>query len=96
MITLTFPDGASREFEAGISGREVAEAIAKSLAKKAVAWAVDGEVVDLEDTVDSDAEIRIVTRDDREAQELIRHDCAHVLAEQCRSCFPARRLRSVR
>ena len=47
MITLTFPDGNAREYELGISGLGVAESIAKSLAKKAVAWAVDDEVLDL-------------------------------------------------
>ena len=88
MITLTFPDGNAREYQAGISGLEVAESIAKSLAKKAVAWAVDGEVLDLADTVDRDAGIRIVTRDDSEALELVRHDCAHVMAEAVQELFP--------
>ncbi|NNE21262.1 MAG: threonine--tRNA ligase [Rhizobiales bacterium] len=88
MITLTFPDGNAREYQAGISGLEVAESIAKSLAKKAVAWAVDGEVLDLADTVDRDASIRIVTRDDSEALELVRHDCAHVMAEAVQELYP--------
>lgn len=88
MITLTFPDGNAREYPAGISGLEVAESIAKSLAKKAVAWAVDDEVLDLADTVDTNASIRIVTREDAEALELVRHDCAHVMAEAVQELFP--------
>ncbi|MGI9462430.1 MAG: threonine--tRNA ligase, partial [Aestuariivirgaceae bacterium] len=88
MISLSFPDGAARDYEPGISGQGVAESIAKSLAKKAVAWVVDGELRDLADTVDANASIRIVTRDDDEAMELIRHDCAHVLAEAVQELFP--------
>ena len=89
MISLTFPDGASWSFESGISGLAVAGAIAKSLAKNAVAWEVDGELRDLTDTLDRDAAIRIVTRDDPAAVDLIRHDCAHVLAEAVQALFPA-------
>jgi threonyl-tRNA synthetase len=88
MISLTFPDGNSRAYDAGTSGREVAESISKSLAKKAVAWLVDGELRDLADELDSDASIRIVTRTDDEALELIRHDCAHVMAEAVQELWP--------
>ena len=49
MITLTFPDGAKRQYASGITGREIAEGIAKSLAKRTVAMALDGTVVDLSD-----------------------------------------------
>jgi threonyl-tRNA synthetase len=87
-ITLTFPDGAKREFPAGITGLAVAESIAKSLAKKAVAMALDGTVSDLSDPIGTDARIEFVTRDDPRALELIRHDCAHVLAEAVQSLFP--------
>lgn len=88
MITLTFPDGARREFEAGTTGRDVAESIAKSLAKKAVAMALDGELADLADPIARDAKIEFVTREDPRALELIRHDCAHVLAEAVQSLYP--------
>ncbi|MEZ5907469.1 MAG: threonine--tRNA ligase [Hyphomicrobiaceae bacterium] len=87
-ITLTFPDGASRRFPRGVSGRDVAEGIAKSLAKKAVAMVVDGRLADLADTIEADARIRIVTRTDEEALELIRHDCAHVMAEAVQGLWP--------
>jgi len=87
-ITLTFPDGNSREFEAGITGTELAASISKSLSKKAVAMKVDGELVDLADVIDRDVRIEIVTRTDDSALELIRHDCAHVLAEAVQELFP--------
>jgi threonyl-tRNA synthetase len=88
MVALTFPDGARREFPNNVSGTEVAEAIAKSLAKKAVAMALDGRLADLSDPIDHDARIEIVTREDPRALELIRHDCAHVLAEAVQTLWP--------
>ena len=88
MINLTFPDGARREYEPGITGRAIAEGIAKSLAKRTVAMALDGQIVDLDDAIDRDARIEFVSRDDPRALELIRHDCAHVLAEAVQSLYP--------
>ena len=64
MITLTFPDGAQRQFEPGISGREVAEGIAKSLARRTVAMALDGTVTDLSDPITRDARIEFLGRED--------------------------------
>ncbi|MEO0909177.1 MAG: threonine--tRNA ligase, partial [Pseudomonadota bacterium] len=87
-ISLTFPDGNSREYEAGITGLGVAESIAKSLAKKSVAYALDGELRDLGDPIESDGAIELVTRSDEKALELIRHDCAHVLAEAVQELWP--------
>ncbi|HEY9520717.1 MAG TPA: threonine--tRNA ligase [Methyloceanibacter sp.] len=88
MISLTFPDGSSRDFKPGITGRDVAESIAKSLAKKAVAMSVDGQVKDLAEPIKADAKIRILTRDDSEALALIRHDAAHVMAEAVQELYP--------
>ncbi len=88
MVALTFPDGARREFPNNVSGTEVAEAIAKSLAKKAAAMALDGRLADLSDPIEHDAKIEIVTREDPRALELIRHDCAHVLAEAVQTLWP--------
>ena len=86
-VSLIFPDGSVREYPAGSTGRDVAEAISKSLAKKAVAIALDGELRDLSDTV-SNGRIEIVTRDDDRALELIRHDAAHVMAEAVQELWP--------
>lgn len=88
MITLTFPDGATREFDNAISGLEVAASISKSLSKKAVAIKLDGELCDLSDLIEADASIELVMREDEAALELIRHDCAHVLAEAVQELFP--------
>ncbi len=86
-VSLTFPDGSVREYPAGSTGRDVAEAISKSLAKKAIAIALDGELRDLSDTV-SNGRIEIVTREDDRALELIRHDAAHVMAEAVQELWP--------
>ncbi len=86
-VSLVFPDGNSRDFPAGTSGREVAESISKSLAKKAVAIALDGVLQDLADPVMSGA-VEIVTREDDRALELIRHDAAHVMAEAVQEIWP--------
>ena len=88
MITLTFPDGAKREIEQGLSAAQVAAGISKSLEKKAVAAVVNGTLVDLNDPINTDATLQIVTRDDARALELIRHDCAHVLAEAVQELYP--------
>ena len=87
-VTLTFPDGSKRAHRQGITGRELAGAISKSLAKKAVAMIVDGRLADLADPIEQDAAVRIVVRTDPEALELIRHDCAHVMAEAVQALWP--------
>ncbi|MFG1296796.1 MULTISPECIES: threonine--tRNA ligase [Xanthobacter] len=88
MIALTFPDGAKREYAEGTSGADIAAQISKSLAKKAVAVTLDGELTDLAAPISADAKFEIVTRDDPRALEMIRHDCAHVLAEAVQSIWP--------
>ena len=88
MITISFPDGATRDYEAGTNGAEIAASIAKSLAKKAVAMRVDGVLTDLSDPIEADASLELVLRDDEAALELIRHDAAHVMAEAVQELFP--------
>jgi threonyl-tRNA synthetase len=88
MIHLTFPDNSVRDFAPGVTGREIAEGISKSLAKKAVAMALDGKLADLADPISKDARIEIVTRVDPRALELIRHDAAHVMAEAVQELYP--------
>jgi len=88
MISLKFPDGSARDFESGVTGLDVAASISKSLSKKAVAMVVDGKLRDLYEPLKADAEIRIVTRNDPEALELIRHDAAHVMAEAVQELYP--------
>ena len=88
MIHFTFPDGARRAFEPGLSGLDIAKSISPSLAKRTVAMIRDGELVDLADRVDEDASLEFIARDDPRALELIRHDAAHVLADAVQSLWP--------
>ncbi|MDU0341911.1 threonine--tRNA ligase [Bosea rubneri] len=87
-ISLTFPDGAKREFPSGITGKELAGGISPSLLKRTVAMALDGTIVDLADPITADARIEFLTREDPRSLELIRHDCAHVLAEAVQELYP--------
>lgn len=87
-ITITLPDGAQRSYPAGTTGMEIAESISKSLAKAAVAIKIDGATSDLSLPITRDASIALVKRDDDEALGLIRHDCAHVLAEAVQTLYP--------
>ncbi|NTS29714.1 threonine--tRNA ligase [Phyllobacterium sp. BT25] len=87
-VSLRFPDGSQRDYDAHLTGTELAESISKSLAKKAVAYAVDGVVRDLSDPLQKGGAVEILTRDDPRSLELIRHDCAHVLAEAVQELFP--------
>ncbi|HZR77364.1 threonine--tRNA ligase [Bradyrhizobium sp.] len=87
-VTLTFPDGARREYPRSTSGLEIAKGISPSLAKRTVAMALDGTLADLNDGIEADAKIELISRDDPRALELIRHDAAHVLAEAVQSLWP--------
>ena len=88
MINLTFPDGATRQYPVGTTGLDVAKAISPSLAKRTVALARDGVVVDLADPIEGDCAVEFLNRDDPRALTLIRHDAAHVLAEAVQDLFP--------
>ncbi|MBR9651663.1 threonine--tRNA ligase [Thalassovita aquimarina] len=88
-VTLTFPDGNSRAFEAGITPAEVAAGISKSLSKKAISATVNGAHWDLQWPIVEDASIAINTmQDDEPALELIRHDLAHVMARAVQDIWP--------
>jgi len=88
MVALTFPDGARRDYPNGITGLDLAKGISPSLAKRTVAMALDGTVADLADPIEHDAKIEFLTREDPRSLELIRHDCAHVLAEAVQALWP--------
>ncbi|WP_438721511.1 threonine--tRNA ligase [Bartonella rochalimae] len=87
-ISLSFPDGSKRDYQTETTGLELAESISKSLAKKAVAYSLNGVIRDLSDPLEQSGQVEIITRDDPRALELIRHDCAHVLAEAVQELFP--------
>jgi len=88
MVAITLPDGSKREFDKPVSGADVAADIGPGLAKAALAVRVGGEMKDLSTVIDADAEIAIVTAKDEDALELLRHDCAHVMAEAVKELFP--------
>jgi len=88
MVTLTFPDGATRDFDAGVTAMEVAKSISKGLAKQVLAAKLDGDLVDASRPINNNHKIELVTAKDPEGLELIRHDAAHVLAEAVQELFP--------
>lgn len=87
-ISITLPDGAVRSFPRGTTGLQIAESISKSLAKAAVAVTLDGVLTDLSRPIEAGGAIRIVRREDPEGLELIRHDCAHIMAQAVQELFP--------
>jgi threonyl-tRNA synthetase len=87
-ITVTLPDGSSRELPAGARVRDVAESISPRLAKAALAGVVDGKLVDLTHPLAQDASVRIVTEQSPEALPLYRHSTAHLLAAAVTNLFP--------
>ncbi|WP_460274685.1 threonine--tRNA ligase [Celeribacter sp. ULVN23_4] len=88
-ISLTFPDGNSREFEAGVTAADVAASISNSLAKKAISASVNDQHWDLQWPITEDAKIAIHTmQDDAPALELIRHDLAHIMARAVQELWP--------
>lgn len=88
-ISLTLPDGNSRDYAAGITAAEVAADISPSLAKKAISATVNGEHYDLAWPIEANADIAIHTlKDEDQANELIRHDFAHVMARAVQELWP--------
>ena len=88
MIKITLPDGAVREYAAPVSGAGLAADISRSLAKKAVALRVNDVVMDLSTLLETDCKAALLTADDPAALEILRHDCAHVLAEAVKELYP--------
>ena len=88
MVQISLPDGSVRAFDAAPTGLSLAESIGKGLAKAAVAMRVNGTLMDLTRTIDTDATVAIVTRDQPDGVELLRHDAAHVLAEAAKELYP--------
>lgn len=88
MIALTLPDGSVRRFEKPVSGLDLAKDISPSLAKKAVLARVGDELWDLNRTIDQDSHVALITRDQDEALEVLRHDAAHVFAQAVKELYP--------
>jgi threonyl-tRNA synthetase len=87
-ITLTFPDGAKKEFKKNITGFEVAESISKGLARNALSVTVNGEIIDLDAPIEQNSTISINTWDSDEGQFTFWHSSAHLLAEAVQELYP--------
>ncbi|MCC6597903.1 MAG: threonine--tRNA ligase [Alphaproteobacteria bacterium] len=87
-IAITLPDGAVRRYAPGVTGMEIAQSISPGLAKAVVGIHINGEPSDLSLPIEGDAAIVLVKRESDEGLEMIRHDCAHVLAEAVQTLFP--------
>jgi len=88
MPVITLPDGSSRQFDNAITVYDVAADIGAGLAKATLAGVVDGREVDASYSIDSDAELRIITSRDDQALEILRHSTAHLLAQAVQQLFP--------
>ncbi len=89
MPEITLPDGSTRQFESAVTVQQVAADIGAGLAKAALAGRVDGELVDTAFRIEHDATVAIVTARDDDGIEVIRHSCAHLLAQAVKQLFPA-------
>ncbi len=87
-ITLTLPDGSKKEVKQGITGREFAESIGKKLAKDALCIQLDNEIVGLDNPIEKDCKIKILTFDDDKGKYCHRHSTAHVLAHAIYRLYP--------
>jgi threonyl-tRNA synthetase len=88
MINISFPDGAVRTYEKGITPLGIAKSISEGLAKKMIAASVDGVVKDLSTPLQADASLKLHTWDDTEGRSTFWHSSAHILAEAVESSFP--------
>ena len=92
MINITFPDGNIKAFENPLSGLEVAKSISDGLARNCMAMKLDDDLVDLNATIDHDANLRLITSKDPEGLEILRHSAAHVMAQAILRIYPDARL----
>ncbi len=88
MIKITFPDGTVREYEAGVTGLQIAESISSRLAQDVLACGVNGETVELNRPINGDAEIKLYKWDDAEGKHAFWHTSAHLMAEALQELYP--------
>lgn len=88
MIKISFPDGAVREYESGVSALDVAKSISEGLARKVLAASVNGQVWDATRPIATDAELKLLTWNDAEGQNTFWHSSAHLMAEAVESLYP--------
>lgn len=88
MINITFPDGAVRQFESGVSAMDIAKSISEGLARKVLSAKVNGEVWDASRPIQQDAALQLLTWDDREGKSTFWHSSAHLMAEALEALYP--------
>ena len=87
-IKITLPDGSILEKPQGVTGMQIAEGISSGLAKQAIVVEVNGDLKDMSFPIMVDANLKILKKDADDALEILRHDCAHVMAEAVQSLYP--------
>ena len=88
MIKITFPDGSVREYEAGVTGLQIAESISSRLAQDVLACGVNGETVELNRPINEDAEVVLYKWEDAEGKHAFWHTSAHLMAEALQELYP--------
>lgn len=88
MIHITFPDGAVREYEAGVSALDIARSISEGLARKVLAAELDGNVIDAFRPIEKDAELKLLTWEDKGGKSTFWHSSAHLMAEALEALYP--------
>lgn len=88
MINVTFPDGAVKQYEKGISGLEIAKSISEGFARKVLATSINGNIIDLNRPIESDYKINFITWDNPEGKNTFWHSSAHIMAEAVEATFP--------
>src|SRR5690348_5400380 len=92
MIRITLPDGAVRQYDAGVSALDVAKSISEGLARKVLAAEVNGEVWDAFRPINSDATLKLLTWDEKGAKSTFWHSSAHLMAEALEALYPGVKL----
>jgi len=88
MVAIKLPDGSQKQFDAPVTVLQVAESIGPGLAKAALAGKIDGDMVDVSHLIESDSELSIITGRDEDGLDIIRHSCAHLMANAVQNLFP--------
>ncbi|MBT5484172.1 MAG: threonine--tRNA ligase [Gammaproteobacteria bacterium] len=88
MVAITLPDNSQKTYDAPVTVLQVAESIGPGLAKAALAGKVNGELVDVSHLIDSDSNLSIITGRDEDGLDVIRHSCAHLMANAVQNLFP--------
>jgi len=91
-LKITFPDGSSRDYEAGTTLAQVAESIGPKLAKASLAGEVNGSLVDMDTPLEEEASVRLLTFSDEEGVDIFRHSSSHVMAQAIKRLYPGAKL----